>query len=80
MKTNFTVSENTAELLNALKSFQVFKENYLDALMAVYGDAMGDELYSDEADVLDAVENAIGKHLMYSITGAMSETDSEDKI
>jgi hypothetical protein len=58
-KKQYTVGETTRTILEAYDAFQAFKDTFLRALVATYGEDRGDELYNGFADDYEVVERDV---------------------
>ena len=70
-KTTYTVSETTRRYLDVLDTYQAFRNQFLTALQAEYGDDGGDKLYNSHAETLDAVELVFWQYLRVPLTWEM---------
>lgn len=70
-KKNYTVGEDSRRFLDALNAFQVFKCAFLDALVNVYGEQQGDEMYQSHNELLENVEREIMDYLRVLFTQSM---------
>lgn len=67
MKTKqYTVGEYSRQFLNALDTFQEFKNDFLTALQTLYGEEQGDKIYNEHAQLYDDVERTVMDYLRYN--------------
>ena len=63
MKKQYTVGDNSRRFLDALDTFQVFKNDLLHALTATYGEERGEQFYNAHGEQLEQVERIVMDYL-----------------
>ena len=67
MKTKqYTVGEYSRQFLNALDTFQQFKEEFFEALQHQYGEDTGERFFHEHAEQYDAVERTVMDYLRFN--------------
>lgn len=67
MKTKqYTVGEYSRQFLNALDTFQEFKNDFLTALQTLYGEEQGEKFYLSHGEQLENVERTVMDYLRYN--------------
>ena len=79
-KRTYKVSEATARYLDVLDTYEAFRNQFLTALQAEYGDDGGDKLYNSHAETLDAVELTLWQYLRVPLTWEMGTGKTEITI
>ena len=77
---NFTVSHETAGIINSIQFLQDFKDVYLTALSTIYGEKQGEEFYLEDSAKFDALEESLSRHLMFSVTENMGKLSNDGVI
>lgn len=75
-KEDFKVSADTGAFISALKSYQQFQCEYLEALESFFGEEKGNEEFSNDFPVLDAVVVRILERANESIRNHIAVTDT----
>ena len=83
MKTNsqkFEVSGKTAGYLQALRTLETFRDQYLTALENQFGMEQGETIYNDGREALDGLTAALQSRIVDSIMDNFSRTGNESLI
>lgn len=71
-KKTYTIGEDSRRLLDTLDTFTGFCGELLDALVQIYGEEQGHELYQGHTKDLEAVESIIMDYLRIQFTQEMA--------
>ena len=73
-KKQYTISEESKGFLNALNTFQLFKDELLAALQLQYGEAQGEQFFLSHSAQFEDVERAVMDYLRIQFIQQMGTT------